>query len=328
MLVSIIIPAYNCNSFISNALESLLSQTADNWEAIVVNDGSSDGTADVVSSYCIKDKRIKLITQQNSGPSIARGRGVENCNGDWVTFLDSDDLLLPDAIATFTKSVVCGNSDIYIYSHQQGWKYNPVTISSEEYICASLQQEYNTGPWSKLFKRTLLSNAVFEVPKWLRLAEDWIMNVRISFALEGTVSFCKESVYSWRPFVNSDSLTKSYSLDVGGGGLSAYYQHFVNSIPLHFHQKYARNMVVILSRVYHGESRKIWLLHQNNDRIELLKLLDYFINLSGYQGTFFERTERRLKHPAARCVLDVFERCIGVIRRLTRSKRHKYYSDD
>ena len=77
MLVSIIIPAYNCSSFISNALESLLSQTADNWEAIVVNDGSSDGTAGVVSSYCIKDKRIKLITQQNSGPSIARGRGGE-----------------------------------------------------------------------------------------------------------------------------------------------------------------------------------------------------------------------------------------------------------
>src|SRR5437867_2391143 len=93
-LVSVVIPCYNNAPFLRDAIQSVLSQTYERTEFIVVDDGSSDDTSDVASS----DPGIRLIRQQNQGVSAARNAGLRQSRGDYVVFLDADDRLLPGAV--------------------------------------------------------------------------------------------------------------------------------------------------------------------------------------------------------------------------------------
>src|SRR4051794_25662018 len=91
-LVSIITPAYNCEEFISEAIDSVLAQTYINWEMIIVNDKSTDNTEKIVNDYIQLDTRIKVINlSENSGAAVARNKALENANGRYIAFLDSDD---------------------------------------------------------------------------------------------------------------------------------------------------------------------------------------------------------------------------------------------
>ncbi|PCJ89757.1 MAG: hypothetical protein COA57_00970 [Flavobacteriales bacterium] len=91
-LVSIIIPAYNAEKYIAETIQSVINQTYTNWELIIVNDGSTDNTEKIAQAYVEKDQRIKYIYQENAGVSVARNKGVENSQGDYVAFLDADDI--------------------------------------------------------------------------------------------------------------------------------------------------------------------------------------------------------------------------------------------
>ena len=93
--VSIIIPAFNCGSVIAETLESVRSQTFKDFEAIVVDDGSTDGTASVIRSFCELDSRFCLIGQPNTGVSSARNKALSRARGEWIAFLDGDDVWLP-----------------------------------------------------------------------------------------------------------------------------------------------------------------------------------------------------------------------------------------
>lgn len=93
-LVSVVIPAYNAEQFLGEAIESVLAQTYAPVETIVVDDGSSDGTAAVAAAH----DEVILISQQNSGPSAARNRGFAACRGELVAFHDSDDMMTPDKL--------------------------------------------------------------------------------------------------------------------------------------------------------------------------------------------------------------------------------------
>ena len=91
--VSIITPAYNAEKYIAETIESVLAQTYQHWEMLIVNDCSKDNTAAIVQSYAAKDKRIKLINlKQNSGAAVARNTAIQNAKGRYIAFLDSDDL--------------------------------------------------------------------------------------------------------------------------------------------------------------------------------------------------------------------------------------------
>lgn len=94
--ISVIIPAYNSASTLSRALDSVLAQTWPAHEIIVVDDGSTDATSDIVNDYA---DRVRYVRQDNAGPSAARNRGVAEANGEWIAFLDADDWYYPDRLA-------------------------------------------------------------------------------------------------------------------------------------------------------------------------------------------------------------------------------------
>lgn len=94
--VSVIIPSYNCERYLAEAIDSVLAQTYQNLEIIVVDDGSTDDTAKLLQGY---GKRIRAIHQQNQGVALARNHGIQQAQGEWIAFLDADDVFLPHKLA-------------------------------------------------------------------------------------------------------------------------------------------------------------------------------------------------------------------------------------
>ncbi len=102
-MISVVIPLYNKEASIAQSLSSVLSQSYDDFEVVVVDDGSTDGSVAIVEA--INDPHIRLIRQENGGPSKARNTGVKNARGEWILFIDADDELLPGAIEYFAQKI-------------------------------------------------------------------------------------------------------------------------------------------------------------------------------------------------------------------------------
>ena len=123
-LVSIILPVYNREGFVRRAIESVFAQTYSHWELIAIDDGSTDRTPEILRSYT--DHRVRLFVQPNAGPYPARNYGLSQATGEFIAFLDSDDLWYPHKLELqlplFSRSevgLVCGNAIIMDYRHQE-----------------------------------------------------------------------------------------------------------------------------------------------------------------------------------------------------------------
>ena len=109
MKFSIILPTYNRSKFIKKAIESVIQQTHQKWELIIIDDGSTDNTKEVVSNYVREDVRIQYLYQKNSERSAARNNGIKSVTGQWICFLDSDDFYYPTHLEEFVKLIIKNN---------------------------------------------------------------------------------------------------------------------------------------------------------------------------------------------------------------------------
>lgn len=110
--LSIIIPAYNVETFLPKCLDSVLAQNFTDWEAIIVDDGSTDGTGAICDDYAARDPRFKVIHSPNKGISSARNTGLANAKGEFIGFVDSDDWIEPDMFATLLDDIIKNDADI------------------------------------------------------------------------------------------------------------------------------------------------------------------------------------------------------------------------
>lgn len=157
-LVSIITPAYNCEDFIEETINSVLSQDYDNLEYIVVNDGSTDNTYKILSKY---DKQIKIINQKNEGQSSALNNGWAMSSGDYIGYLSADDTFEPDAISSLVECME--NNPSYILSYGDWGLINSDSkplrdISGKDYSKSDLKNKLicAVGPGS-IFKREIFT---------------------------------------------------------------------------------------------------------------------------------------------------------------------------
>lgn len=111
-LVSIIVPAYNTDRFIEACLDSLVKQSYREIEIIIIDDGSTDGTLNIIDEFAKKDKRIKVIRQRHLGPNLARKRGIRKARGAYTMFVDSDDYISHDAVSNLVEQLVEYDVDV------------------------------------------------------------------------------------------------------------------------------------------------------------------------------------------------------------------------
>jgi len=126
-LVSIITPNYNASKFVSETIESVISQTYENWELIIVDDCSTDDSVTIIEGFIKMDSRIKLLTLDvNSGPAISRNKGIDTCVGSFMTFIDSDDLWLPNFLETSLKYIKKSQGFVFSSYHRFDENLNPM----------------------------------------------------------------------------------------------------------------------------------------------------------------------------------------------------------
>lgn len=171
-LISVIIPIYNTERYLAACLDSVLTQSYKNIEVILVNDGSTDFSLQIAQSYSEKDDRVTLYNHANEGPSEARNRGLEVATGNFITFVDSDDLLLPNALEILLDFLKTKNADIAEGTFLRGKVFSSMPakgkISSEEFTNKEAiadvlyQKKLLSSPWGKLYKTSLFQEIRFE----------------------------------------------------------------------------------------------------------------------------------------------------------------------
>lgn len=211
-LVSIIVPVYKVEPYLRCCLDSILSQTYTNWECILVDDGSPDGCGTICDEYAAMDERYKVIHQANLGVTRARANGVSLASGEFVTFVDSDDSIRPDAVAALLERMspdvdisICMNTCIEL--SQQ-------LLTKHEFMIKLLAGECGyVTPWAKLYRAALFTSKIFDISPDLKNGEDRIMNLRLVSNTKQKIVVFSSDIYNYR--VRTDGATGSliWSLD-------------------------------------------------------------------------------------------------------------------
>ena len=171
-LVSIIIPVYNVEQYIPEALDSIIQQTYTNLEIILIDDGSTDGSGEICDRYGVRDRRIKVYHQENRGLSAARNAGLDIASGKIIGFLDPDDAFHPDMISKMLERLEVYQADISICGfsiHEtQGLMKPEITDKPIWQLCNRneifhklLNDEIDTAPWNRLYKRSIWKDLRF-----------------------------------------------------------------------------------------------------------------------------------------------------------------------
>ena len=146
--VSVIMPAYNAAKYIAESIESVVRQTYTNWELIIVDDGSSDNTASVVKSFVSHDSRIKYVWQENGKQGKARNTAIANSKGEYLAFLDADDIWLPEKLQKQLQSIISTNADL-VFSN--AYIFEKIPIDKNNLILGLGDVEYNKTEVVDLF---------------------------------------------------------------------------------------------------------------------------------------------------------------------------------
>lgn len=212
-LVSIIVPIYNTVEYVQQCIQSVLVQSYRNIELVLVNDGSTDGSGDICQRYA-NDANVLYIDQKNTGVVTARKRGVEEAHGEWIMFVDSDDLIIGDAVQQLMQ--FSSGVDIVVgrFEGDTNLLKAPDYYSWDEYL---LRLYSNTGisssPCAKLYKKELFVNNPQAFTHRLTRSEDFLMNLIIATANRKNVAICKSAVYYYRLRSNSAIHTYKCNMD-------------------------------------------------------------------------------------------------------------------
>lgn len=190
-LISVIVPVYNVEQFLDRCMQSILRQTYQNLEIILVDDGSTDASSEMCDSYARQDSRVKVLHKPNGGLSDARNAGLKLASGDYIGYVDSDDWIEPDmyeqmhhaCVENNARLAVCRYFNEYKDRAESGGSGSVVPLSREEllkiYVGGHSSYVIYNSVWSKLFERELVQGMVF--PKG-RNSEDIMYTTR---------AFCK-----------------------------------------------------------------------------------------------------------------------------------------
>lgn len=227
-MVSIILPVFNAERFLSQCLDSILRQTYQDWELIAVDDGSKDGSMEILKSYEKREHRIHIISKENEGVSIARNIALKHAHGDYIYFVDSDDIVMPEGLmilvkamdsnkATFVKSdflpIDEQGKQVFINKKQViRRRYDGQVMESEKFFKKILMKEYFL--WTCLFRKEIIEKNHIQFIPHCRLMEDAAFVV--DYLLYSDRNVYKDAcIYGYRKYEGTVSaVNKDYTEDM------------------------------------------------------------------------------------------------------------------
>lgn len=281
-LISVIIPVFNAEKSIKQTLISILNQTYDNLEILVIDDGSTDRTAGIIKA--IKDPRIVYIFQHNQGPASAKNTGIKKFSGEWLIFVDADDLIEKSAIEKLHSFATKKKSDLVIYSYARINKENEVI---DKVNVSSIHiDEMFTAVWNKFYKKSIFNDLYFPEGTYF---EDVSFSAMAATIAHNIVAM-DEYFYLYKQHENS--LTKKNWLPVRHEDIIKDFDYMYvffhqKNILLSSDQKYEiRNLInkVLFSHIYQIAVSKNGMSLKNKTIVKLIKYQEIINN--GYTITY------------------------------------------
>ena len=221
-LVSIIVPVYNAEKYLNRCVDSILSQTMTDFELLLIDDGSKDNSGRICDEYSEKDARVRVFHKPNGGVSSARNLGLDNARGEWITFVDADDVIrscfsdidwtmLSEDLICFPSYSIYDDSTVFLNSIE---RRDGIYIPAKSFYSGILFEVVLRTTWSKLFKHSLIADLRFD--ENIKIGEDQLFNLQY---LHKTKSIRYKSdivfydYYSMGDaFVNKYKLSTDYSI--------------------------------------------------------------------------------------------------------------------
>lgn len=218
-LVSIIVPLYNAEKFIDRCVCSILQQTYNNLELILIDDGSSDGSNIICQRYALNDSRVKIIRQENGGVSRARNKGIDEAQGEWIMFVDADDWIDSRMVEILLYCVETYSADIGIV----GFMFEESNRQIQYHICeitCSPKELYTKenvigidgiicSPCNKIYRRKLITENKIYFSEGIKFGEDFIFNT-LCFAKARRISCLNSPLYHYERSVENSGVKKFY----------------------------------------------------------------------------------------------------------------------
>ena len=221
--ISVIIPVYNAYEYLSETIDSFLMQTFLNWEMILVNDGSTDDSIEIIKNYSAKDTRIRYIDKKNEGISKTKKRGLDSAVGKYILFFDNDDIIYPEALETLYNLAEKKNADIvatpfkllYPDKHREdSVKLNFKKTTGINYLNRLFCDKAHWPLWANFMKMDAIKNANVDFNYKLGIGEDMVTLVQI-LNTKTKVIACPIPLidYRMRPESESHKITKQFYND-------------------------------------------------------------------------------------------------------------------
>ena len=269
-LISIIIPVYNAEQYLDMCLTSVCNQTYTNLEIIVVNDGSSDCSLDIIKKYAKQDSRIIVLNQKNQGVSYARNSGLEIATGEYIIFLDSDDWITNDCCEAAFREAESSKADVVFWSYIREYeKKSKTTLLFDDaaihWNSQNIKKLYKrmiglTGEelkqpqkidslitvWGKLYKKSIIGDIRFVDTNIIGTDEDALFNIQV-FTNVKSATYIPKAMLHYRKY-NMNSMTHYYKKNLVSQWLELY-----KWIELYLDKNYADE------ECYHALSNRICL---------------------------------------------------------------------
>ena len=219
-LVSVVVPVFNVEPYIDECVSSIMRQTYENLEVILVDDGSTDSCPDICDAWAERDSRVRVIHRENGGLAAARNTGLDAMTGEYVAFVDSDDWVAPDYVESLYSGAVESGADLSIcgsiYAFDDGSLSSPgrrdldvVLGPAEAFRLLSVPGAYGVGVCDKLYSAELVADLRF--PEAIRTGEDYAFTLAVMLRAS-RVKYSSTPLYYYR--------MRSGSLSNGGGTLT------------------------------------------------------------------------------------------------------------
>lgn len=230
-MYSFIVPFFNADKYLSACIESVMAQTSDNWELLLVDDGSTDKSGEICDAYAAKNEKIYAFHQPNSGVSVARNVGLTNAKGEWLIFLDADDFVEKDLCERMNK-VITDEIDMVFYTYYEDmadkqkkhikkdmeenatavWGEEEITLMQKAILYKHLCNFTSAGsPWAKAFKKSLIEEYGIGYVKGIKKGQDHLFNFEV-FEHAKKAVFLNAPLYHYR--INSESVRHKYNPNI------------------------------------------------------------------------------------------------------------------
>lgn len=285
-MISLIIPVYNVEKYLRKCLLSVKEQTFQDYEVVIVNDGSTDHSADIIREFAAADDRIKYFEIPNGGVGNARNYGVRQSKGEYICFLDSDDYMEPDCLERLINTLeekqsdiaICNNYDVdedgnVLFEYKNIYSKNPTSLLGEPRILFN-----RACPWGKLFKSQLFDGMEFVCNE---IAEDVRLIPKLYYKAE-KIAFCDKPLINYvqrkNSLINGSGVKKNLHLVNAFNDLIEYF----SNEGIYEHIKDEMEFLIIDHIAIAGITRAA--RADKDARKDVLIILDDY--LQGFEGIF------------------------------------------